>query len=204
MTRTLLHVSAGVTIAAALLLYSCMTAGAAMAQAGAAPTAAVTKKPSGPVILKFKVPKPGVFTPAGQPIIVTGASMEPNATALNCVVGLQTNSHGYGPTQGTGPAGRQYVNWSGQTEPLKPGLNMIEAELICLHPGSGNQIIKHVNHNVTATVLPATSSALPTVVPPPAKKAPTTTTTPAPASGLKFAKPSAPPSSSGATVPGLK
>lgn len=40
-------------------------------------------------ILKFKVPKPGVPVAAGQPLMVTGTSMQPNGTATNCNVQLQ-------------------------------------------------------------------------------------------------------------------
>jgi len=127
----------------------------------------------GPVILKFKVPKAGVFIPAGQPIIIKGVSMEPNSTRTMCTVGLQTNGHGYGPTQGTGPTGREYVNWTGQTQPLAPGQNAISAELICTVPGVGPQIIKHVTHNVTATALGVTTpSTLPTVTTKAPHKAP--------------------------------
>lgn len=137
------------------------------AQGAAAPAA---KKTPGVTILKFKVPKPTQFVPAGQAIIIKGVSMEPNATLTSCVVGLGTNSHEYGPTQGTGPSpARAFVNWTGQTEPLKPGLNQISAELICMKAGVGNVIVKHVTHNVTATNLGTTAtSSLPTVVVKPA------------------------------------
>lgn len=185
MSRTLLYVML-LSMTTAMLLGS--TIAAAQAQTTTTPAAKpAAKKSTGPVILKFKVPKAGVFTPAGQPIIITGVSMEPNATAVSCTVGLQTNSHGYGPTQGTGPAGRQFVNWTGQTEPLSPGLNKIEAELICLHPGQGNVIIKHVNHNVTATVIgAAATSSLPTVTS--HAKAPSSSTTATPPAAPKASK----------------
>jgi len=147
-----------------LLLFSAAVTSAAAVTTPAAPAA--IKKPA---VLKFKVPKPGVFVPAGQPITIVGASMEPNATAQQCTVGLKTNVGSYASTQGTGPPGRSYVNWTGQTEALKPGLNVIEAELICYHAGTGNVIVKHVTHNVTASLIggpAAATSTLPTVVAP--------------------------------------
>ena len=62
-------------------------------------------------ILKFKVPKPGVPVAAGQRLTITGTSMEPNGTATNCNVQLQTNQNGYKPTTPTGPPGpNKYMN----------------------------------------------------------------------------------------------
>jgi len=110
-------------------------------------------------ILKFEVPKPGVPVPAGQPLTVKGISMQPNSTATNCNVQLKTNQNGYKPTTPTGPPGpNKYTNWTGQSEPLKPGLNTIEAQLKCFSPGvnpaTSNQpsLLKHLVHYVTAGV----------------------------------------------------
>ena len=87
-------------------------------------------------ILKFNVPKHGVLVPAGQPLTVTGTSMASNSTATNCNVQLQTNQNGYIPTTPMGPPGpNKYVNWTGQSEPLQPGHNEIEAQLMCFDPG---------------------------------------------------------------------
>lgn len=156
-----------------LLLFSAAVTSAAAAAAVTAPAA--IKKPA---VLKFKVPKPGVFVPAGQPITVVGASMEPNATAQQCTVGLKTNAGSYASTQGNGPPGRTYVNWTGQTAPLQPGLNVIEAELICYHAGTGNVVVKHITHNVMASSVGGTASTSSTLPPIVAPSLPTTTTTP--------------------------
>jgi hypothetical protein len=107
-------------------------------------------------ILKFEVPKPGVPVPAGQSLTVNGTSMQSNSTATNCNVQLQTNQNGYKPTTPTGPPGpNKYMNWTGQSEPLKPGLNTIEAQLMCfpagVNPATNNHsLLKHLVHNVTA------------------------------------------------------
>src|SRR5437773_3756532 len=83
--------------------------------------------------------------------------MEPNGTATNCNVQLQTNQNGYKPTTPTGPSGPyKYMNWTGQSDPLHPGLNQIEAQLMCFAPGvnpatiNHPSLLKHMVHNVTA------------------------------------------------------
>jgi hypothetical protein len=137
-------------------------------------------------ILKFDVPKPGVPVAAGQRLALTGTSMEPNATATNCNVQLQTNQNGYKPTTPTGPLGpNKYVNWTGQSDPLQAGLNHIEAQLTCfapsVNPAASNppSLLKHIVHNVTAVASvpslgsqPGSSAAAPPagIQPPPMTK----------------------------------